>query len=272
MSSLLGFAKGKSKKEKHAEADARVLEANELKAEAEEKLAKAEKDAADMVQQAKQRAERLVEDARAQAKDMLLQSQKPAMKGYLHKFVELGSAQKRWFVLRGTILVYYIWHSSPEPKGCILLEGCTLQREPADWALGGEFETLTEEDLSAKKDSVAGATDEEAQAADETKGLAEPSSKAVEAQPGSTSTLRGILGLQLQKGGLLDFFGNNDLRLVDYYLQAMVLFCDLTERDRGSCRFSVERRTTRLNRPRQHAILLHTDPPVGQILSALCGI
>ena len=95
MASLLGFKSGKSKKQKHAEADARVSEANELKAAATIELESAEKQAATIVNEAKQRAERLVEDARAQAKDMLLQSQRPAMKGYLHKFVEMGSAQKR---------------------------------------------------------------------------------------------------------------------------------------------------------------------------------
>ena len=73
---------------------------------------------------------------------------------------------------------------------------------------------MSEEDVAAEKAAAAAALEaaQEQQAADETKGLAESADGVKEVRPESTSTLGGIFGLQLQKGGLLDFFGNNDLR------------------------------------------------------------
>ena len=72
--------------------------------------------------------------------------------GYLNKFVRFGSAQRRWFELRGPILVYYVFREHSEPKGCILLEGCTLQVEPEDWE--ERFSGVGEEESGQRMDGV----------------------------------------------------------------------------------------------------------------------
>jgi hypothetical protein len=52
---------------------------------------------------------------------------RPGHWGYLTKYAGTNF-QTRFFVLRGTILLYYVDHAAPDPKGVFLLDEATLTR------------------------------------------------------------------------------------------------------------------------------------------------
>ncbi len=53
----------------------------------------------------------------------------PAAHGYAAKLTSNGGRfQRRYLVLRGSILLYYESHLHSDPKGAFLLDGCTVQK------------------------------------------------------------------------------------------------------------------------------------------------